>query len=199
LKSAFSNSRVLLPVVHAGIALTLLSSLYLPGWRKWRVRDVVEQQRIEAEANTGKWPPTNTVGFEPCYFGPPRQISAMLPANLPAVLISGVLVVPGNAHDHLLEPAPGRLLPSTRILIFIPIFGAVVAFQWYFLARITSTPRVTPSWRKVIYIAPIACVPLGLVLREAWGDMFRIASLPFWLFMVTGTILQYRKKQPSQG
>src|SRR5260370_38212536 len=104
-----------------------LSSLYVHGWPKSRMRDVVEQQRIEADARAGKWPPTNAVGFEPCYFGPPRQISAMLPANLPAVLISGVLVIPGNAHDHLLEPVPGRLLPSTRILIFIAIFAAVVA------------------------------------------------------------------------
>lgn len=184
---------MLLPVVHAGIALTLLSCLYFPGWLKW---DVFEQQRIEADARAGKWPPT--VGFEPCYFGPPRQISAMLPANLPAVLISGVLVIPGNAHDHLLEPVPGRLLPSTRILIFIPIFAGVVALQWYLLARITSTPRVTPSWRKIIYIAPIACVSLGLMLRGAWGDIFRLVSLPFWIFMVAGTILQYRKKQAPQ-
>ena len=199
MKGTLSNPQVLLPVVHATIALALLFSLYMPGWHKWRTRDLVEQRHIEADARAGKWPPTNSVGWEPCYFGPPREISAMLPANLPAVFLSGVLVVPSNAHDRLLEPAPGRMLPSTRILIFIPIFVGVVALQWYLVARITSTPRITPSWRTFIYVAPAACVPLGLMLHDAPGDVFRLASLPFWIFMVAGTIFQYRKKRTSQA
>lgn len=93
------------------------------------MRDLVEQQRIEGDARAGRWPPSNAVGFEVCYFGISSQIAAMFPTNLPAVLVSGVLVIPSNTRDHLLEPAPGRALPSTRILLFILIFVAVVALQ----------------------------------------------------------------------
>jgi len=195
LKRAFSNSRVLLPLIHAGIALTLLSFLYLPGWPKWRMGNLVEQQRIEADARAGRWPPSNTVGFAPCYFGSPSQVSAMFPANLPAFLVSGVLVIPSNTLDHLLEPAPGRILPSTRFLLFILIFAAVVALQWYLMARVTSAPRTSAFWRRIVYITPIACIPLGLVLGRKWEGLFRLASLPFWIFIVIGTVLQYRKKR----
>lgn len=197
MKRAPSNSRVLLPLIHAVIALTLLSCLYLPGWPRWRMRDVIEQQRIDADARAGRWPPSNTVGFEVCYFGSPRQISAMFPADLPAILAAGVLVVPSNARDHLLEPSPGRILPSTRILLFIVAFASVVALQWYLIAGVTSRPQTSLFWRRIVYIAPIACIPLGLASHGKWNDFFRLASLPFWIFLFIGTLLQYRKKRGS--
>src|SRR5215471_13915179 len=127
LKSGLSNPRTLLPLIHAVIALALLSSMYLPRWPEWRRRDVAAQQYVEAEARAGRWPPPGAAGWEPCYFGPPREIVAMLPANLPALLVAGALVIPGSAHDHLLENAPGRILPTTRLLIFIGLFAGVVA------------------------------------------------------------------------
>jgi len=195
LKRLFSNSRVLVPLIHTGIALALLSSLYLPGWRKWRIQDVSEQQGIEADARAGRWPPSDNVKFELCYFGSPRQISAMFPANLPAILIAGALVTPSNARDHLLERAPGRILPSTWLLLFIAIFAAVVAVQWYLLVRVTSAPQTPPHWRRIVYIVAIASIPLGLILHEKWADLFRFASLPFWMFIATGTVLQYCKKR----
>jgi hypothetical protein len=197
LKHGLPNSRTLLPLMHAGIALALLCYLYLPTWSEVRRRDVAEQQYIEAEGRAGRWPPSTRVGFEPCYFGTPRQITAMLPANLPAVLLTGFLVVPSNTRDHLLEGAPGRTLPSTRMLLYMVLFAAVVALQWYLMARLTSTPRTSPVWRRIVYIAPIACVPLGLALRGKWADLFRIGTLPFWVFLLTGTLLQYWRKRPK--
>jgi hypothetical protein len=123
----------------------------------------------------------------------------MFPANLPAVLVAGVLVIPSNTRDRLLEYAPGRILPSTRMLIFIGLFAVVVALQWYVIARLTSTPRTSRLWRRIVYIAPIACIPLGLVLPGLWADLFRLASLLFWVFMLAGTVLQYRRKRPAEG
>jgi hypothetical protein len=62
-----------------------------------------------------------------------------------------------------------------------------------------TTPRTSRLWRRIVFIAPIVCIPLGLVLREKWVDLFRLASLPFWVFMLTGTLLQYlRKPQPEE-
>jgi hypothetical protein len=199
LKYGLSNPRTLLPLIHAAIALALLSSLYLPRWPEWRRRDIAAQQYVEAEARAGRWPPSDDVDWEPCYFGPPREIAAMLPANLPAFLVAGALVIPSSAHDHLLENAPGRILPTTRLLIFMGLFAVVVALQWYVIARLTSTPRTPRLWQRIVYIAPIACVPLGLVLRGLWDDWFRIASLPFWVFMLAGTVLQYWRKSPTKG
>jgi len=183
--------RILLPSVHAGIALALLLHLYLPHWAKARRRDIAEQAYIEAEARAGRWPPLNAVGFEPCYFVAPREITAMLPANLPSVVVAGFLVVPSNSRDRLLEPAPGRILPTTRLLIFVAMFAAVVALQWYLIARLTQPPRISAFWRRTLWIAPIACIPLGLVLRNRWADWFRLAALPFWGFIVIGVLFQY--------
>ena len=199
MKSVFSKSRVLLPLIHSGIALTLLSSLYLPEWSKWRARDVVEQKRIDADARAGRWPPNNTLVFEGCYFGSPRQISSMFPADLPSVLLAGFLVTPSNTRDRLLERAPGRILPSTRVLLFIAIFAAVVALQWYLMARVISTPQTSRFWRRFVYFVPIACIPVGLELRGKWDDLFRLASLPFWILMITVMALQYctRKSFPE--
>jgi len=193
LKYGLSNSRMLLPLIHAAIALALLSYVYLPRWPEWRKRDVAEQQYIEAEARAGRWPPqTDGMGFMACYFGPPRPIAAMFPADLPAIAVAGALVVPSNARDMLLEPAPGRMLPSTRILIFIGLFTVVVALQWYLIARLTITPRTSRLWQRIVYVVPIACIPLGLVLPEHWADLLRLASLPFWIVMPAGIAWQNR-------
>jgi hypothetical protein len=194
LKRALSNSRVLLPLIHSLVALTLLSFHYLPGWPKWRARDLIEQRFIEAEARAGRWPPSNAMAFELCYFGTPRVIAAMFPAELPAYFVAGVLVIPSNTRDRLLEAAPGRILPSTRMLLFIGIFAAIVGLQWYLMARLTSTAQTSLLWRRIVYFVPIACIPLGLMLPRRW-DLFPFLSLPFWIFLATGTALQYRKKR----
>ena len=199
LKYGLSNPRTLLPLIHAAIALALLSSLYLPRWPEWRRRDIAAQQYVEAEARAGRWPPSDDVDWEPCYFGPPREIAAMLPANLPAFLVAGALVIPSSAHDHLLENAPGRILPTTRLLIFMGLFAVVVALQWYVIARLTSAPGTSRRWRRIVYIAPIACIPLGLVLPREWADLFRLASLPFWVFMLAGIVFQHRLGQLTEG
>ena len=154
--------------------------------------DIAEQQRIEAEARAGRWPPVDGVYFLRCYFGSPKEIAAMFPANLPTILIAGALVVPSNALDYLLEPAPGRILPSTRLLIYVVLFAMVVALQWYLILRLISTPRISASWRQIVCIAPIACVLLGLTLHGRWLDLFRVASLFFWIALVLGTLWQWR-------
>jgi hypothetical protein len=197
--SRLSISRTLLPFVHAGIALSLLLHLYLPHWAEARKRDIAEQTHIEAEARAGRWPPVNVVGFEPCYFGTPKEITAMLPANLPSVVIAGVLVVPSNARDRLLEPTPGRILPTTRVLIFVAVFTAVVAQQWYWIALFAKPPRTSVVWQNVLYIAPIAFVPLGLVSRGKSADLFRLGALPFWGFVFVGTLLRYWKRRAVRG
>jgi hypothetical protein len=189
--SRLTISRILLPSVHAGLAVALLFHLYLPHWAKARKRDIAEQAYVEAEARAGRWPPLNAVGFEPCYFRAPREITAMLPANLPSVMVAGFLVVPSNTRDRLLETAPGRILPTTRLLIFVAMFAAVVAIQWYLIACLTQPPRTSAFWRRTLWIAPIACIPLGLVLRNRWADWFRLAALPFWGFIVIGVLFQY--------
>jgi hypothetical protein len=199
LKYGLPNSRTLLPLIHAGIALVLLSILYLPRWPEWRRRDIAAQQYVEAEARAGRWPPSDGTGWEPDYSGAPPEIAAMFPANLPAFLVAGWLVMPGNVHDRLLENAPGRILPSTRALIFIGLFAVVVALQWYVIARLTSAPGTSRRWRRIVYIAPIACIPLGLVLPREWADLFRLASLPFWVFMLAGIVFQHRLGQLTEG
>ena len=191
-ESRLSIARRLLPFVHAGIALALLLHLYLPGWARLRKRDIAYQAYIEAEARAGRWPPVNAVRFEPDYFGPPKQITAMLPANLPSVVIAGFLVVPSTARDRLLENAPGRILPTTRALIFVVMFALIVALQWYLIERLTRPPRLSAFWRKTLCIAPIACIPIGLVLSDKWGDLFRIA--PLWAFILVGTLLHCRRR-----
>jgi len=198
-KYRLSNPRMLLPLTHAAIALALLSYLYLPGWPEWRRRDVAEQQYIGAAARAGQWFQSDGLAWEACYFGAPRQISVLFPANLPTFLAAGVLVVPCNARDRLLERAPGRMLPSTRILIFIAFFVAVVALQWYLIARLTITPRTSRLWRGIVCIAPVACIPIGLALPEKWADLLRLASLPFWIFMLAGIALQYSRKALPKG
>src|SRR5580765_6990522 len=190
---------MLLPLIHAAIALALLSYLYLPRWPEWRRRDVAEQQHIEAEARAGRWPPSGGLTWEACYFGSPRQISVMFPANLPTFLVAGPLVVPSSGRDLLLERAPGRMLPSTRILVFIALFVAGVALQWYLIARLTITPRTSRLWQRIVYIPPIACIPLGLALPEEWAGLLRLASLPFWIFMLAGMVLQYFRNGPTKG
>src|SRR6516165_9977705 len=102
LKYGLPNSRTLLPLIHAGIALVLLSILYLPRWPEWRRRDIAAQQYVEAEARAGRWPPSDGTGWEPDYSGAPPEIAAMFPANLPAFLVAGWLVMHGNVHDRLL-------------------------------------------------------------------------------------------------
>ena len=198
-KYGLSKPRTLLPLTHAGIALALLSFLYLPRWPEWRRQDIAAQNYVEAEARAGRWPPPGGVGWEPCHFGPPREIAAMLPANLPALLVAGALVMPSNAQDHLLENAPGRILPTTRLPIFIGLFAVVVALQWYVIARLTFTSRTSRLWQRIVYIVPIACIPLGLGLRGSSADWFRIASLPFWVFMLAGTVWQYCRTWPTGG
>ena len=184
---------MILALIHAGISLGLLLNLYLPNWAKWRQRDVLYQQHIEAQAKAGQWPPQTFVGFEVCYFGHPKEIDAMFPANLPSLAIAGVLIVPGNFRDHLLEPAPSRMLPSTRALIFITLFVVIVGLQWYVLGFLISSPRVSASWQWFTYVVPIACVPLGLVLRGGWRELFLFASFPFFAFLVARTLWLYRR------
>ena len=198
-ESRMSIARRLLPFVHAGIALALLLNLYLPGWARLRKRDIAYQAYIEAEARAGRWPPANAVRFEPDYFGTPKQITAMLPANLPSVMIAGFLVVPSNTRDYLLENAPGRILPTTRALIFVVMFALVVALQWYLIAWLTRPPRMSAFWRRTLYIAPIACIPLGLVLSDKWGDLLRIATIPLWVFILIGTLVHCRRRNLRVG
>jgi hypothetical protein len=108
-----SISRIWLPITHAAIALALVLNLYLPHWEKERSRDVAFQAYVEREARAGRWPPVSGVMWEGDYFGPPKQITAMFPADLPSMVIAGFLVIPSNARDRLLEQAPGRILPTT--------------------------------------------------------------------------------------
>ncbi len=205
LKYRLSNPRLLLPLLHSVIALALLLHLYLPHWREQRAIDVGVQQYIEREAREGRWPPAHSVGWEACYFGPPREIIALFPANVPALLIAGILVVPSNPRGRLLQPAPGRILPRTRILIFIALFSAVVASQWHLTARLLSLSRISVVRRRIVYVVPLACIPLALVLTDDWSVLLRLASLLFWLFMPIGTLLLYWRKReittepPRQG
>ena len=195
-----SISRTWLPFAHAGIALALVLHLYLPRWEKIRARDLAEQAYVEEEASMGRWPPVNAVGFEACYFGAPKQITAMFPANLPSLIIAGFLVVPSNARDHLLEPAPGRILPTTRAMIFAAMFAVVVGLQWYLIALFLKPERTPVAWQGFLYTAPIACIPVGLVLRDKWIDLFRLGALPFWGFIVFGSfVLPYWKRRCGAG
>lgn len=186
----------MLPVVHGTIALALLSYLYLPDWRHIRTLEVAIQQDIEAKARAGRWPPAETIGWEACYFGPPRPIAAMFPANLPALLVGGILVVPSNARARLLEQAPGRILPSTRVLIFMVVFATLVGLQWHVIVRILSTDRISPHWRGFICVAPIVLIPLDLVLPGAWADLFPLVGLSFWIFLVAGTVVEFCRTRP---
>lgn len=196
LNTGWPTSRVVLPLLHAAIALALLSYLYLPHWRDIRKREVAMQLEIEAEARAGRWPRQGDIGFEACYFGHPRPITAMYPANLPALFVAGSLVVPSNVQAHLLEQAPGCILPSTRLLVFIVVFSMVVALQWYGIVRILGKDRISPLWRGFIYVAPITLIPVDLVLRAGWADLFPLVGLSFWIFLVVGTVTQYRYNRP---
>ena len=131
----------ILPLTHVLIALLLLSHLYLLRWSEWRGRDVVEQRYVEDEARAGRWPPRSDIGFEPEYFGPPREIAVLVLPDLPAIVIGGALVVPSTARDHLLEHAPGRMLPTTRTLIFIILFGGLCGLAYFVLAVIEAFAR----------------------------------------------------------
>ena len=195
-----SISRIWLPLAHAGIALGLLLNLYLPYWERTRARDVAIQAYVEEQARAGRWPPVNAVGFQACYFGAPKQITAMIPANLPSLIIAGFLVVPSNARDYLIEPAPGRMLPTTRAMIFAAVFAGVVGLQWYLIALFLKPERTPVAWQAFLYTAPIACIPVGLVLRDKWTDLFGLGALPFWGFIVFGTLLlPYWKRRRGVG
>ena len=190
------NWRILLPSIHAGIALALLVNLYIPSWQAWkaaRKRDVVAQQYVEAEARAGHWPPPDGVMFEPDYFGPPWQIGVLFPADLPAILSAGVLIIPSNTRDRLLDPGPGRILPSTRILIFAALFVLTVALQWYLIAYLTEPPKTSATWEWFLRMVPIALVPVGLMPSQGWLDIVRFASIPLWVFIVVGILWQYWK------
>jgi hypothetical protein len=134
-KVGLFNARTMLPLIHSAMTLALLSNLYLPRLPERRKRDLAMQQWVEGEARAGRWPRPDGLSWEADYFGPPRQIAAMYASNLPALLVAGVLVVPSNALDRLLQPAPGRVLPSTRLLIFIALFAGVSRLSWKWRKR----------------------------------------------------------------
>jgi hypothetical protein len=99
---------------------------------KERSRDPAFHVSAGEEARARRWPPVNGARFEVDRFGRPKQIVAMIPAALPCVVVAGSLVIPSNARDRLPERAPGRLLPTTRVVIFVAAFAVVVARQLVF-------------------------------------------------------------------
>jgi hypothetical protein len=169
-----------LPLVHAGVALVLLSNLYLTHWSEWRHRDTAEQKWVEEEARAGHWPPAGSVGFEPDYFGAPRQIAVLFAPDLPALLLGAPLVVPSPARDHLLERAPGRMLPSTRTLIFILLFTGFVAAQWYAITVIARR-AFSLLLRRILYFGPILYIPVGLVVPDRIEISLRFAAVILWV------------------
>jgi hypothetical protein len=190
-----SISRLWLPFLHAAIALALVLNLYLPHWEEERAPDVVLQAQVEKEARAGRWAPVNMNGFELDRFGTPKQITAMLPADLPSMVIAGSLVIPSSARDRLLEPAPRRILPTTRAMIFAPLFAVVVALQWCLIGLFAKPPRTSVVWQKFLYITPIACIPIGQVVRDKWAALFSLGALLFWAFVFVGTLSQYWKRR----
>jgi hypothetical protein len=195
-----SDPRIWLPFLHGAIALALVLNLYLPHWEEERSRDVAFQAYVEREARAGRWAPVNFAGFEMDRFGTPKQINAMFPADLPSMMIAGFLVIPSNARDRLLEPAPRRILPTTRVVIFAVLFAVAVALQWYLIAFLVKPPRTSVAWQKFLFTVPIACILLGLVLRGKWANWVTLGALPFWGFVVVGTLSQYwRRRRRSRA
>jgi hypothetical protein len=192
-----SDPSIWLPFLHAAIALALVLNLHLPHWQKERSRDVAFQAYVEREARAGRWPPVYGVGWEVDHFGPPKQITAMFPADLPSMVIAGFLVIPSNARDRLLERAPGRILPTTRVVVFAVLFAAVVALQWYLIALFAKPPRTSLAWQKFLYAGPMAGIALGQVLPDKWANWFTLGALPFWGFIFVGTLSQYWKRRRS--
>jgi hypothetical protein len=182
-----SISRLWLPLLHAAIALALVLNFYLSHWEEDRARDVVLQAYVEKEARAGRWAPVHGDGYE-MDRGTPKEIIAILPADLPSLVIAGFLVIPSNARDRLLERAPGRIRPTTRVVIFAAVFAAVVALQWYLIALFAKPPRISVVWQKFLYAAPMAGIPLGLVLPDKWANWFTLGTLPFWGFILVGTL-----------
>src|SRR6266700_1009454 len=170
----------ILPLTHVLIALLLLSDLYLRHWSEWRRRDIVEQRYVEDEARAGRWPPQNNIGFELDHFGPPRQIAALFLPDLPAIVIGAALVVPSTARDHLLEHAPRRMLPTTRTLIFIVLFGGLVAAQWYLITRIAAR-AFSHLLRRIVYIAPVLYVAVDLIVPHSVEEVLRVCAVIPWI------------------
>jgi hypothetical protein len=189
--------RILLPLVHGGIAFALV--LNLPQFREARRRDIVYQQFIEGEARAKRWPPNETLDFEPDFSGIPQQISALYPSDLPALIVAGVLIIPSPASYHLvMEAAPGRMLPSTRAVIVVLIFVAVVVAQWYLIVRINGPPRNAASWQFSVYLISVASIPFGLLLPDGWINLaVRLSALPFWIFIGVRTLLNWRNHRKS--
>ena len=179
----------ILPLTHVLIALLLLSHLYLLRWSEWRGRDVVEQRYVEDEARAGRWPPRSDIGFEPEYFGPPREIAVLVLPDLPAIVIGGALVVPSVARDHLLEHAPGRMLPTTRMLIFIVLFGGLVAAQWYLITRIAAR-AFSHLVRRIVYIAPVLYVAVDLIVPHSIEEVLRVCAVIPWIIFA-GWLLRW--------
>jgi hypothetical protein len=85
-------------------------------------------------------------------------------------------------------------------MIFAAVFAGVVGLQWYLIALFLKPERTPVAWQGFLYTAPIACIPVGLVLRDKWIDLFRLGALPFWGFIVFGYfVLPYSKRRRGVG
>ena len=148
---------------------------------------------------SSRWPlaPATGVGFEPDYFGAPRQIAVLFVPDLPALLIGAPLVIPSTARDHLLERAPGRMLPSTRMLIFISIFTGLVAAQWYAMT-VVACHAFSAALRRIVYLGPALYIPVGLLVPDPIEIGLRFGALILWTIFGAWAIWRlctyYRRK-----
>jgi len=113
---------------------------------------------------------------------------------LPSILIAGTLVVPSTARDRLLEAGPGRVLPSTRALVFSLLFALIVFVQWTFITFLIHSPRISNVWRDAVSFLPLAALPIAF-MSENLNDIVRLASIPLWFVFILGTALQHWTKR----
>jgi hypothetical protein len=187
--------RILLPLVHTTIAVALLLHLYGPGWNRHRQNERRYQAQIEAEARAGTWKEYPKWVLDPDDGGPPNEISILMLPDFPSLLLGGWGVIPGPA---LLEQAPGRLLPSTREILWAFPFLICVWLQWFLVGRRTETKELR-LWQVLLWWVPFLFVALELVYWSATGrltaDPTRLVEVLFWpsVFLILVIRRLYRR------
>jgi hypothetical protein len=199
-----NRPRILLPLIHTVIAAILILQLYGPQWRRNRRSEREYQERIDTQAREGKWHP-GPQWFFPCE-GVPKEIIAFMLPDLPSMLVAGWGVVPCISSTRLQVQEPGRLLPSTRQILWCLPFLLSVGFQWYLVGIYAESAKYMLG-RALLWWIPLLWVALQLgfwkyLERPSFSHggiwlsirMFGMFFWPIAALLLTGYNLYQKKK-----